>query len=189
MATTESGIEIRRLEPEGIALLREIDRSEHVTVNYSVAAGELVSRPELVDVPPWDPDGSSDHSVTRLVDQFLPVVNGGALLLAAYHNRELAGLAIVDPGFAPGMAWLALLHVSRAFRRIGAASALWTVSAELAREAGAKSMYVSATPTGSAVGFYLSRGCRLAQPPDPDLLRQEPEDIHFVCQVDAYPLL
>jgi hypothetical protein len=42
-------------------------------------------------------------------------------------------------------------------------------------------MYVSATPTGSAVGFYLGRGCRLADPVHPDLFAQEPEDIHLVC--------
>jgi hypothetical protein len=42
-------------------------------------------------------------------------------------------------------------------------------------------MYVSATPTGSAVGFYLSRGCHLADPPHPALLASEPDDIHLVC--------
>ena len=39
---------------------------------------------------------------------------------------------------------------------------------------------MSATPTGSAVGFYLSRGCVLADPPHPQLFAEEPEDIHFV---------
>ena len=45
---------------------------------------------------------------------------------------------------------------------------------------GAESIYVSATPTESAVGFYLRQGCRLAHPVHPDLFAAEPEDIHLV---------
>lgn len=40
--------------------------------------------------------------------------------------------------------------------------------------------YVSATPTGSAVGFYLGQGCRLADPGHSALFADEPEDIHLV---------
>ena len=50
--------------------------------------------------------------------------------------------------------------------------------------AGARSLYVSATPTGSAVGFSLGRGCRLADPVHPELFTDEPEDIHLVCPLD-----
>jgi hypothetical protein len=44
-------------------------------------------------------------------------------------------------------------------------------------------MYVSAVPSGSAVGFYLSRGCELAEEPHRDLFAHEPEDIHLVCPI------
>ena len=77
----------------------------------------------------------------------------------------------------------ALLHVSRSYRRRGAATALWRAAADIAREAGATSMYVSATETGSAVGFYLRQGCRLADPVHPVLFEHEPEDIHLVCEL------
>jgi GNAT superfamily N-acetyltransferase len=87
----------------------------------------------------------------------------------------------VEPAFEPELAWLAWLHVSRPYRRRGVARALWKAAADTARRGGARSMYVSATPTGSAVGFYVSEGCRLAEPPHPDLLAEEPEDIHLVC--------
>jgi predicted N-acetyltransferase YhbS len=66
-----------------------------------------------------------------------------------------------------------------AHRRLGAASSLWDAGVDLARGAGATSLYVSATPTGSAVGFYLSRGCQLADPVHPDLFAHEPDDIHL----------
>ena len=54
---------------------------------------------------------------------------------------------------------------------------------EIAAAAGAMSMYVSATPSGSAVGFYMSRGCQLAARPHPALFAKEPEDIHLICPI------
>jgi predicted N-acetyltransferase YhbS len=85
--------------------------------------------------------------------------------------------------FEPGLAWLAFLHVSREARRQGAASALWQAASDDAVQSGAESLYVSATPTGSAVGFYLSRGCVLADPPHATLYALEPDDIHLVCHL------
>ena len=79
------------------------------------------------------------------------------------------------------MAWLAFLHVSRPHRRSGVGAALWDAAADLARKAGATSMYVSAIPSGPAVDFYRSHGCRVAPEPNPDLLAKEPDDLHLVC--------
>jgi predicted N-acetyltransferase YhbS len=94
------------------------------------------------------------------------------------------GLAVIIPAFEPPLAQLSWLHVSRPHRRRGAASALWQRAVELSRAAGATAMYVSATPTSSAVGFYLQQGCRLADPPHPDLFALEPDDIHLVLDLD-----
>lgn len=89
----------------------------------------------------------------------------------------------MDPTFEDGTAWFAFLHVSRAHRRRGVAATLWAAGSEIAADAGAASMYVSATPSGSAVGFYTSRGCRLAEPPHPALFAKEPDDIHLICPI------
>jgi len=103
-----------------------------------------------------------------------------SICFGAFDGERPVGLAIVHPAFEPLLAWLAFLHVSRPYRRRGAAQALWNVAADIATANGAESIYVSATPTGSAVGFYLRQGCRLAQPVHPDLFAAEPEDIHLV---------
>jgi hypothetical protein len=63
------------------------------------------------------------------------------------------------------------------------ASALWAAAVKVAATGGAEAMYVSAVPTGSAVGFYLSRGCELAEPVHVALYAKEPDDIHLVCPV------
>jgi N-acetylglutamate synthase-like GNAT family acetyltransferase len=133
-------------------------------------------------VPPWDREGSGQFSVGSQIAFYASVVGDGATLFGAFDDDgELMGLATVHPTFEPSLAWLATLHVSRPHRRRGAASALWEAGLALAREAGARSIYVSANPTGAAVGFYLGRGCRLAEPAHPELLAREPEDIHLVC--------
>jgi len=77
------------------------------------------------------------------------------------------------------MALLAFLHISRPHRRRGVGTALWAEVERTAVEADAKAIYVSAMPSESAVGFYLSRGCVLAAPPHPALHAKEPEDIHL----------
>jgi len=175
--------EIRRLSPGDIGLIAQIDRSERVDVEYIVSDGELVSRPVDWDIPTWQPTGSGEHSVSGEIALWEPIVDGGASLIGAFNGHTLLGLAIVDGSFEPGMAWLAFLHVSRPHRRTGVASALWAECELLAAAAGASSMYVSAIPSGSAVDFYLSRGCELANPPHPDLFSKEPEDIHLLCPI------
>ena len=105
------------------------------------------------------------------------------MLLGTFAEEHVAGLAVVDPEFEPRSAWLAFLHVSRPYRRRGAARALWAAAVDIARAAGAESLYVSATPTGSALGFYLGQGCRLADPVHPTLFAAEPDDIHLVCPI------
>lgn len=174
---------IRHLDASDVSLIARIDRSEHVDVQYAVRRGRLVEVPVFTaEIPPWRDDGG-EHSIANKVEFCTPIVERGATLLGAFVDDEVAGLAIVEPTFEPPLAWLAVLHVSRPYRRIGAATALWAEAARLARAAGAVSMYVSATATGSAVGFYLSRGCRLADPVHPALFEDEPEDIHLVCDL------
>ena len=175
---------IRHLDASDVSLIASIDRSEHVDVEYAVRDGRLVEVPVTVEeIAAWS-DDDGDHSITRMVKFCAPIVERGAPLLGAFtDDDELAGLAIVDPTFEPPIAWLALLHVTRPHRRTGAATALWAEATRLASGAGAASMYVSGTPTGSALGFYLSRGCRLADPVHPVLFEHEPEDIHLVCEL------
>jgi GNAT superfamily N-acetyltransferase len=177
-------VKVRRLSADDVGLVASIDRAEHVDVEYRVVDGALQQVPATIpDIPAWDPVGSGPHSVAAHVAFCESVVARGGILLGAFDGDRTAGLAIVDPDFEPRRAWLASLHVSRPFRRKGAAQALWNVAADLAVASGAESMYVSATPTESAVGFYLKQGCRLARPVHPGLFAAEPDDIHLVCSL------
>lgn len=173
-------IQIRQLPASDIARLAEIDRSEHVHVGYTYHDGEL--RAEEVDwhVPDWYPAGDGPHSVQTMIRFCAEHLETGCVLLGALDDERLAGVAILRPHLAEGMAQLAFLHVSRPYRRQGVAARLTNEVCRLARKDGARALYVSATPSESAVGFYLSQGFRPAGTPDPELFALEPEDIHMI---------
>lgn len=179
---------IKRLVLPDLRLIGEIDRSEHMDVEYRVVAGELVALQADLEVPSWRSEGTGEHSVAGVIEFWTPVVAGGAVLLGAFERDQVLGLVIVDLALGPGLAWLAFLYVSRSHRRRGLAGALWGAAERIALDAGAHSLYVSAVPSGSAVGFYLSRGCELAESPHPGLFAKEPDDIHLVCRLDREPM-
>jgi len=163
-------------------LVGAIDRSEHIEHEYEVVDGVLRERPPtMTDIPDWSHDGDGDFTVAKQVRFCRSVVARGGEVIAALDGDDMMGFVIVVPRFEPPLAWLAWLHVSRPHRRKGAASALWAEAVRRARDAGATSLYVSAVPTDSALGFYFSRGCVLADPPHPELFADEPDDIHLVC--------
>ena len=180
----KSGSAVRRLAADDVALVRGIDRSEHVDFQYRVVDRQLDRVPAVMaEVPAWDPSGSGPHSVSAQIDFCASVLAVGGVLLGSFEGETPGGLAIVQPAFEPPLAWLAYLHVSRPYRRSGVAQSLWDAAAGIALAADAERIYVSATPTESAVGFYLRQGCRLADPVHPELFSAEPEDIHLVCSL------
>jgi len=75
---------------------------------------------------------------------------------------------------------LAGLFVSQAYGSQGIAVLLTAEVVRLAREDVALELYVSATPSRSAVGLYHSVGFTLAKEVHPDLSALEPENIHRV---------
>ncbi|MGH2820687.1 MAG: GNAT family N-acetyltransferase [Actinomycetota bacterium] len=99
--------------------------------------------------------------------------------MGAFDEDVIAGAALLGEELAPGIVQVALLYVSRPYRRRGVAGALMNEMERLARDRGARSLYVSAVPSESAVRFYLSRGFRPTEPlPEP--FAKEPEDIHML---------
>ena len=176
-------IEVRTLPAVDLARIAEIDRSEHIDILNEVHGGEVVSHAVDIDVPRWSTEGTGPHSIASFIDFLTPLIDRGATLLGAFDQAVLAGVAVIEERFEGDMAWLAFMHVSRQYRRTGVGGALWTEAFRLARAAGARSMYVSATPSGSAVPFYLAMGCQLVAEPHPQLYDAEPEDIHLILPI------
>ena len=167
------------MDPSEIVRIGEIDRSEHVTTGYSYENGKL--RAEQVDwrVPRW-PEFGGDFSVKARIEQFAPILRDGGGMLGALDGPLLVGFAILRYRLTERQAQLVALFVSRGYRRRGIATRLTSQIAHLAKGDGAKELYVSATPSESAVGFYMSQGFRLAEEVNEALYALEPEDIHMI---------
>ncbi len=176
---------IRAMTADEMAKVAEIDRTEEVTIAYRVVDGVLIADPVDRKVPPWSPD-RVEYFRRRLAEE----LTLGGRAVGAFDGGRLAALAVL--GHAP---WgeghdyvpLLFLHVSRQYRRRGLASALMEEVKRAAKECGAKSLYISATPSGSALGFYFSRGARLAPEVDPELYSLEPNDIHLLLNLEDQP--
>ena len=170
---------IKQMSHSEVTRIAEIDRSEHITLDYVYKDGRLETKPVDWHVPRWAND-NSPNGVSAKIKAWSLLLDKGGVLLGAFEDELLVGFAILRPHLTATMAQLAVLHVSKDYRRKGIARTLTTKIVQLAKEAGATSLYVSATPSQSAVGFYRSQGFELAAKVHPKLYALEPEDIHMI---------
>ena len=105
--------------------------------------------------------------------------NEGGKAFGAFEAGRIVGIAVLRARLEKHTDQLAGLYVDGAWRRQGLASALVERVVEAALTTGAENLYVSAVPSESAVGFYLSRGFQPVAIPHPELFELEPEDIHM----------
>lgn len=173
-------ITIRQMNASELDRIGEIDRSEHVTREYSYRDGSLEERVVDLAVSTWSPSGDHEHTVPSRIEAWQTLLDQGGTLVGAFDTGTLAGVAIYRPQLTPGVANLAVLHVSRSHRRTGVASRLTDEVVRLARADGAHRLYVSATPSDSAVGFYRSYGFEPTDEPNETLFALEPDDIHMI---------
>ncbi len=174
-------MEIKTLDNSDIARIREIDRTELIRILYSYKKGELEQERVVMKVPPWN-----DEKVDALISDITPEFEKGAVLLGALDGDTLAGVAVLGNRPICGdaeMLQMIFLHVSEAYRRRGIAGKFMKEVVALAREHGAKRLYISATPSDSAIGFYFGLGSKLAPEVDKKLYEKEPGDIHLVLDL------
>ena len=171
-------IEVRQLKKSEIRKIAEIDRSEHVTLGYVYKDGKL--DPEKVNwhVPRWPREGP--RGVEARIERMTRILEEGGVMLGAFDGDLLLGIAGLRYNLTDTMAQVTTMFVSKDYRRQGIAARLTAEVFRLAREGGAKELYVSATPSESAVGFYRSQGFRLAEKVNKELYALEPEDIHMI---------
>lgn len=170
-------MQIRPLTRSDLSMLRSIDRSELVENVYGLVRGALVLRPERHDVKGWPP-GEPEHNIEMLGD----CLDHGGIAWGVFDGDALVGAAALESRFigrARDTLQLKFLHVGRAQRRTGLGRTLFDLAVAKARALGARTLYVSATPSENTIDFYLRHGCRVAEEVDPDLFALEPQDIHL----------
>ena len=167
----------RRLSRDDIKEIWSIDRSEVIHAVYYLKNGALRLRPEHHDLRGWPPGEAEKYS---------PIIEAchdrGGWLYGLFDDQRLIGAAVLESLFIGengDQLQLKFLHVSRPYRSQGWGQQLFDLAQVEATQRGAKSLYVSATPSEHTIGFYLRLGCTVTARPDPGLFELEPEDIHL----------
>ena len=157
----------------------EIDRTEYIPIIYRQQGDQLTEEHHGFNVPPWFTDNEDKHSVAYHRAFTEGHLATGGTALGAFDGERLVGIGVVTPHVRPGIAQLALLHVSDGYRGRGIGRRLCELMDDIARAAGDTAMVVSATPSVNTVQFYMGRGFAPAAEPLPELYALEPEDIHL----------
>jgi GNAT superfamily N-acetyltransferase len=172
-------LEVRSLALEELSRAAEIDVTEDGTTVLEQRGTGLSVRADTWSRRPRSAEGWAEFE--RHWRSFIPE---DGMALGAFEGGRLVGIATLRRGIRPGLDQLEALFVDRAHRRQGIASMLIDGIEAEAREGGAHSLYVSATPSESAVGCYVSCGFVPTDAPVPELLELEPEDVHMVLDLD-----
>ena len=171
-------VTIDQLADDQLGRIREIDRSEFAAVVYVQDGVRLRAVPAALEIPAW-----SEREVEATCDWLRGKLAGGGVALGAFDGGGLVAMAALSGAPVGDRLELAFLYVSSEHRRGGIGRRLMDAIVDRALARGARSLYVSATETGSAVGFYLAYGCRPLAVADPEQLRLEPNDIHMAFEI------
>jgi GNAT superfamily N-acetyltransferase len=169
------GIAIRPLTRAELPRVYEIDVEERGTVVYEQAGPHVTVRPEA-----WHRPRRSTAAWDRNIAAWEPLLAQGGMALGAFDGDVLVGIAVLHLRLTERMAQLAALFVSQDQRRRGVARQLTEEVVRLARASGAQALYVSATPSESAVGFYTNQGFQPTGEVNAELYALEPDDIHMI---------
>jgi ribosomal protein S18 acetylase RimI-like enzyme len=169
----------RRLGRADLLRLADIDRTERIERIYLQHGTELEEVAGDFSATPWQTEGNGPHSVTYQREECERYLAAGATALGAFDGERLVGIGVVTPHVRPGIAQLAYLHVSNGYRGRGIGDRLTADLEQLARDAGATMIVVSATPSENTVRFYGRHGYKPTANPLPELVELEPEDVHM----------
>ncbi len=145
-------IEFKKLSSSDLEQVYQIDRSESVDKMYRPLGDELEAYDDSVEV-------SSDPAFwENLLNWWQDELKDSAEAFGAFDGQTLTGIAILKHGVRDGVDQIIATYVSAAYRLSGIARSLYFELEDCAKASGAKQLFVSTEPTGSAVGFYLSQG-------------------------------
>jgi GNAT superfamily N-acetyltransferase len=168
-------VTIHRLAIDNLLGVYDIDMTESGDILYRVVDRHLETVSEDWRRPPrtkqrWD----------EMITRWRGILDGGGEAWGAFESGRMVAIAVLRYRLTEDMAELVALFVSRPYRRRGIARQLTQSVLREAKRAGATRIYVSATPSASAVGFYRSLGFGLVERVNAELYALEPEDVHMV---------
>jgi GNAT superfamily N-acetyltransferase len=168
-------VTIHRLELDELLGVYDIDMTESGDRLYTVVDRQL----ELVSKE-WQRTPRTKERWDEMIARWRGILERGGEAWGAFETGRMVAIAVPRYRLTEDMAELAALFVSRPYRRRGIARQLMQSVLCRAKHSGATRIYVSATPSASAVGFYQSLSFGLAEHVNAELYALEPEDVHMV---------
>lgn len=173
----DAGYIFRKMLPEELDRICEIDRSERLLESYIYEQGTLVIVPNEQVV-----QGFSESELTLMIARQQDLIAAGGIVVGAFDSNMLIGVASVEKtrrGRLLHYCKMDLLYISRLYRGKHIGIQLLDISKKIASDFGAQKLYISATPTKYTVDFYLSQGARITEEIEETLFAVEPDDIHL----------
>ena len=167
-------ISFREMSKAEVERVSELDVSEDGVFVFKQIGNRIEKHDTEWHRPRWNA-----AKCRSIVEGITSNLESGGVMLGAFDGESLIGVAVLRYRLEESVAELAGLWVSRDYRRKGVARQLTSEIFRLAKEDGAHEIYVSATPSESAVVFYTSQGFRPTHNVNEALYKQEPEDIHM----------
>nr|WP_243129208.1 GNAT family N-acetyltransferase [Hathewaya massiliensis] len=171
----------RLLKKSELKLLDEIDRREIVDEVYYFKDNKLEIVNEFYNIEGWNLKDLNDY-INRLKD----IHDRNGTIYGAFCDNKIIGLAALESKFIGennDQLKLDMLYISHNYRKKGVGKKLINLLSERAKELGAKSLYISATPFKNTVDFYFVMGARLTKKINKDLYELEPYDIHMELEL------
>lgn len=175
-------LEYRLLEREELKLLAEIDRKEIVSEVYYFKDNELKVVNEHDDIQGWNLKELEDY-INRLQELY----DRNGTVYGAFDSNKIVGLGALESKFIGNnndQLKLDMLYISNSQRKKGIGKGLVRMISYKAKELGAKSLYISATPFKNTVDFYFAVGAKLTNEINKGLYELEPYDIHMIMELE-----
>ncbi|MGM1046994.1 Ribosomal protein S18 acetylase RimI [Paenibacillus uliginis N3/975] len=171
----------RELKIDEVQKLTEIDRSETIDFIYQINNGNIQEINAPHECPNWN-----DEITKGIQERFVYELKNTGLAIGAFDGELLVGFGVLAHKFRgkqKDQLQIALMFVSRKYRRQGIGTRIMNELSNEARRRGAKYLYISSTETRSAVYFYKSHGSQLTDEVDEELFNEEPNDIHMIKEL------
>ncbi|KNF09077.1 acetyltransferase, GNAT family [Gottschalkia purinilytica] len=174
-------MEYRLLKRSELSLLSEIDRKEIVSEVYYFRNNKLELVNEFYNIEGWDLKELHDY-INRLQD----IYDRNGSIYGAFDGERIVGLGALESkliGRNNDQLKLDMLYISSDYRKRGIGKNLVNLLSKKAKEVGAKSLYISATPFKNTIDFYFAIGAKVTNEINKELYELEPYDIHMILEL------
>ncbi|MGM9986150.1 MAG: GNAT family N-acetyltransferase [Bacillaceae bacterium] len=171
----------RLLEKSELGLLSEISRKEIVNEVYYFKNNKL----EIVDEH-YQIEGWNFEELQAFIKRLHDIHDRNGTIYGAFDYHKIVGLAALESKFIgknKDQLKFDMLYISTNYRKKGIGKNLVNLLSDKAKELGAKSLYISATPFKNTVDFYFAVGAHLTSEINAELYQLEPDDIHMVLNL------